>query len=214
MGSTVPLAEAEDRLFGVSLLNDWSARDLQTWEYQPLGPFLAKNFATSISPWIVTREALEPFRVPAFRRPEGDPAPLPYLDDPADRTRGGFGIILEVSLSSTRMRTEGLPPHRLSRSDFRQMYWTLAQMVTHHASNGCNLRPGDLLGSGTVSGPGKDERGCLLELSWRGQQPLTLPSGESRTFLENGDEVIMTGWCEAEGATRIGLGECRGIVQG
>ena len=212
LGETVPIAAAERRIFGVTLLNDWSARDLQSWEYQPLGPFLAKSFATSVSPWVVTLEALAPFRVPAFERPVGDPAPLPYLEDPADRASGGIAVTLEVSLLSARMRTEGVPPARVSRTDFRQMYWTLAQMVTHHASNGCNLRPGDLLGSGTVSGPGKEERGCLLELSWRGTEPLTLPTGETRTFLETGDEVVMSGWCEGPGAVRIGLGECRGVV--
>ena len=214
LGEPVPIAAAENRIFGVTLLNDWSARDLQSWEYQPLGPFLAKSFATSVSPWVVSLEALAPFRVPAFERPAGDPAPLPYLDDPADRASGAIAITLEVSLLSARMRTEGTPAARVSRTDFRQMYWTLAQMVTHHASNGCNLRPGNLLGSGTVSGPGREERGCLLELSWRGTEPLTLPTGETRTFLETGDEVVMSGWCEAPGAVRIGLGECRGVVVG
>jgi fumarylacetoacetase len=208
----VPLHQAEDRLFGICLLNDWSARDIQAWEYQPLGPFLAKNFATSISPWVITREALEPFRVPAFERAAGDPAPLPYLLDPADQARGAINITLEVTLSSAGMRERGLPPHRLSLGNFRQMYWTLAQMITHHASSGCNLRPGDLLGSGTVSGPDTTERGCLLELTWRGKETIALPSGETRAFLQDGDEVVMRGWCEAPGATRIGLGECRGVV--
>ena len=214
LGEPVPIGAAEGRIFGVTLLNDWSARDLQSWEYQPLGPFLAKNFATSVSPWVVSLEALAPFRVPAFERPAGDPAPLAYLDDAADRRSGGIAITLQVSLRSERMRLEGRAPAPVSCTDFRQMYWTLAQMVTHHASNGCNLRPGDLLGSGTVSGPGKQERGCLLELSWRGTEPLTLPTGETRTFLEAGDEVVMSGWCEAPGAVRIGLGECRGVVVG
>ena len=212
LGEPVPLSEAERRIFGVTLLNDWSARDLQSWEYQPLGPFLAKSFATSVSPWVVTHEALAPFRVPAFVRPAGDPDPMPYLDDPGDRAAGGLSITLEVALLTARMREEGRKPTRLSRTNFRQMYWTFAQMVTHHASNGCNLRPGDLLGSGTVSGPAKEERGCLLELSWRGTESVALPNGESRTFLEPGDEVVMSGWCEAEGAVRIGLGECRGVV--
>jgi fumarylacetoacetase len=212
LGTSVPIGEAEKRIFGVSLLNDWSARDLQSWEYQPLGPFLAKSFATSVSPWVVTLEALAPFRTPAFERPAGDPGPLPYLDDDGDRRTGGMGITLEVSLLTARLRANGEGPWRISRSSFRQMYWTLGQLVTHHASNGCNLRPGDLLGSGTVSGPTREERGCLLELSWRGTEPVVLPNGESRTFLEPGDEVIMTGWCEREGAVRIGLGECRGIV--
>ncbi len=212
LGEPVPLAEAEARLFGVTLLNDWSARDLQSWEYQPLGPFLGKSFATSVSPWVVTGEALAPYRVPSFERAPGDPPPLPYLDDPDDRLRGGVSIDLEVSLVTARMREERLGPHRLSRTNFRGMYWTLGQMIAHHTSNGCNLRPGDLLGSGTVSGPDKGERGCLLELSWRGSEPLTLPNGETRTFLLAGDEVVMTGWCVAEGAIRIGLGECRGVV--
>ena len=214
LGTPVPLAEAEGRLFGLSLLNDWSARDVQSWEYQPLGPFLGKNFATSLSPWVVTMEALAPFRVPAFVRPAGDPAPLPYLDDPGTAQWGGVDLQLEVALQTARMREQGQPAVRLSRSRFGQMYWTLAQMVTHHASNGCNLRPGDLIASGTVSGPGKDERGCLLELTWRGKEPVTLPNGETRAFLEDGDEVVLTGWCEAPGAARIGFGECRGQVRG
>jgi fumarylacetoacetase len=212
LGSRIELAEAERHLFGVSLLNDWSARDVQAWEYQPLGPFLAKNFATSVAPWVVTMEALAPFRVPAFLRPAGDPAPLAYLDSASDREWGGISITLEVRLSSARMREQNLPAMRLSRTDFRSMYWTLAQLVTHHASGGCNLRSGDLLGSGTVSGPEKTERGCLLELSWRGKEPITLPSGETRSFLEDGDEVVLAGSCERPGATRIGLGECRGLI--
>jgi fumarylacetoacetase len=212
LGTPVPLAEARDRLFGICLLNDWSARDLQSWEYQPLGPFLAKNFATTVSPWVITPEALEPFRVPAFVREAQDPAPLPYLQDAEDASRGGFAISLEVQISSARMRAEGRPPHGLSRSEFRKMYWTLGQMIAHHASGGCNLKPGDLIGSGTVSGPDKSERGCLLELTWRGSEPVTLPTGETRKFLETGDEVIMTGWCERDGVVRIGLGECRGTV--
>lgn len=214
LGTPVPLAEAEERLFGVCLLNDWSARDIQSWEYQPLGPFLGKNFATTVSPWVVTFEALAPFRAPMFERPAGDPAPLPYLDTTDNRTWGGLSLELEVAILTARMRAEGQPPARLSRTNFRQMYWTLAQLLTHHASNGCNLRPGDLIASGTVSGPGRDERGCLLELSWRGKEPVTLPDGEARAFLEDGDEVVMTGWCEAPGAVRIGLGECRGTVRG
>ncbi len=212
LGSPVPLAQAKDRLFGICLLNDWSARDVQSWEYQPLGPFLAKNFATTISPWVITPEALEPFRVPAFTRPLGDPAPLAYLQDPEDESRGGIAITLEVALTSARMRQERVPPQRLSRSEFKNMYWTLGQMITHHASGGCNLRPGDLLGSGTVSGPSKSERGCLLELTWRGAEPIVLPTGETRKFLEAGDEIVMTGRCEREGAVSVGLGECRGTV--
>ena len=212
LGEPVPLAEAEGRLFGVSLLNDWSARDIQAWEYQPLGPFLAKNFLTTVSPWVVTMEALAPFRAPRPERPAGDPAPLAYLDDAADRAAGGLALTLEVRLASAQMREKGVGPVRVSRSDFGRMYWTLGQLLAHHASNGCNLRPGDLLGSGTVSGPEKDERGCLLEMTWRGKEPLLLPTGERRSFLEDGDEVVITGWCERPGAARIGLGECRGTV--
>jgi fumarylacetoacetase len=212
LGSPVPMETAEQHLFGVSLLNDWSARDIQAWEYQPLGPFLGKNFATTVSPWVVTMEALLPFRIPAFGRPAGDPAPLPHLDSEENRQRGGLSLTLEVRLQSAKMREQGVPPVQLSRADFGRMYWTLAQMLTHHASGGCNLRPGDLLGSGTVSGRSREERGCLLELSWRGKEPVTLPTGESRSFLEDGDEVVLSGWCERQGATRIGLGECRGTI--
>jgi fumarylacetoacetase len=213
MGEVVPLSSAEEHIFGLCLLNDWSARDMQQWEYQPLGPFLAKSFATSVSPWIVTLEALEPFRAPAFVRPAGDPAPLPYLDDATDRARGGFDINLEVWLRTAAMRDAGREAERLSRGAFSAMYWTVAQMLTHHASNGCNLRPGDLLASGTVSGPEKSSRGCLLELASRGQEPVTLSNGETRAFLQDGDEVIMRGWCERAGFRRIGFGECRGVVR-
>jgi fumarylacetoacetase len=212
VGQAVPIGDAEDRLFGLCLLNDWSARDIQRWEYQPLGPFLAKSFATTISPWIVTAEALAPFRIPHFARAEDDPQPLPYLDDPDDRTHGGVNLTLEVYLSTDGMRQKGLDRHRLSRANFRDMYWTFAQMIAHHASNGCNLRPGDLLGSGTVSGPEGDARGSLLELTWRGTEPLHLPSGESRTFLEDMDEVLIRGYCEREGYRRIGFGQCRGVI--
>jgi fumarylacetoacetase len=195
-------------------VNDWSARDFQTWEYQPLGPFLAKNFATTVSPWVVTLEALEPFRTRAAARPAGDPAPLPYLTDPADQSRGAFDLTVEVWLSSARMRDAGTPPLRVSRARAADLYWTPAQMLAHHTSNGCNLQPGDLLASGTVSGPDRENRGCLLELTWRGAEPLTLPTGETRSFLENGDEVIMRGYAEREGAVRIGFGDCRGTVGG
>jgi fumarylacetoacetase len=212
LGQPIPLAQAEGRLFGLCLLNDWSARDLQKWEYQPLGPFLAKSFATSISPWVVTLEALAPFRVPAFPRPADDPQPLPYLSDEQDRAQGGIDLHLEVLLSSAAMRERGLPPLSLSRSNLRDVYWTFAQMVAHHSSNGCNLRPGDLIASGTVSGPAKENRGSLIELTWRGTEPLTLPSGEPRRFLETGDEVILRGHCRREGYARIGFGECRGVV--
>jgi len=212
LGETIPIAQAEERMFGLCLVNDWSARDVQAWEYQPLGPFLAKNFATSVSPWVVTMDALEPFRAPAFRRADGDPAPLPYLSSPANEANGGVDIQLEVWLRSARMREAGTPAFRMSHVRFTQMYWTLAQLVTHHASNGCNLNPGDLLASGTVSGAAKDSRGCLQELTWRGTEPITLPSGEQRRYLEDGDEVILRGFCERDGFARIGFGECRGTV--
>lgn len=212
LGERIPLAEAERHLFGVVLLNDWSARDMQAWEYQPLGPFLAKSFATTLSPWVVTLAALAPFRVPPAARADGDPAPLPYLANPADATAGALDLRLEVFLETPAMRQAGAAPHRLSSGNFREMYWTLAQLLTHHASNGCNLRPGDLLGSGTVSGPARDARGCLLELTWRGAEPLSLPGGEERRFLADGDEVILRGFAERPGYRRIGLGECRGRV--
>jgi fumarylacetoacetase len=212
LGQGVRIERAENHLFGLCLVNDWSARDIQSWEYQPLGPFLSKSFATSISPWVVTMEALEPYRLPAFRRPEGDPAPLPYLDSPDVRGRGGIGLTVEVYLATAKMRAAGLPPFRLSRSSAADLYWTLGQMFTHHTSNGCNLKPGDLFATGTISGPEKESRGCLLELTWRGSQPVALPSGETRKFLEDGDEVILRGSCEREGAVRIGFGDCRGTV--
>ncbi|MER3522730.1 MAG: fumarylacetoacetase [Ignavibacteria bacterium] len=213
LGKPIPLTTAEDHIFGLCLVNDWSARDIQRWEYQPLGPFLSKSFATSISPWIVTLEALEPYRCPAYARPSSDPMPLPYLDAAANVIRGGIDVTLEVWLSSERMRREGVPPLMVSRGNFREMYWTIAQMLTHHASNGCNLRPGDLLASGTVSGPTKESRGCLLERTWRGTEPLQLPTGEIRIFLEDGDEVTMRAYCERrDRSVRIGFGECTGIV--
>jgi fumarylacetoacetase len=212
LGEPVPIARAEERIFGFCLVNDWSARDLQAWEYQPLGPFLAKNFATTISPWIVTLEALEPFRAPSPVRPPGDPAPLPYLDSRKNADAGAFAVTVEVSLSSARMREAGLDPVRLSRGSAADLYWTPAQLLAHHTSNGCNLQPGDLLATGTISGPTKESRGCMLELTWRGAEPLALPTGETRKFLEDGDEVIMRGYCEREGAVRIGFGECRGVV--
>jgi len=214
LGQPIPIADAEQHIFGLCLLNDWSARDMQSWEYQPLGPFLAKSFATTISPWIVTMEALAPFRVPAFQRPDGDPEPLPYLSAAEDRETGGIDITLEVYIASQQMREAGLQPMRLSRGNLRNLYWTLAQLLTHHSSNGCNLRPGDLLASGTVSGPSPEERGCLLELTQRGAEPIRLPTGEIRKFLEDGDEVILSGYCERDGFTRIGFSECRGVVAG
>jgi fumarylacetoacetase len=212
MGYTIPLHEAEQHIAGLVLVNDWSARDVQSWEYQPLGPFLAKNFATSVSPWVVTLDALEPFRVPARARGADDPALLPYLVDARNETSGGFGITLEVYLLTANMREAGDEPARISHGDFTRMYWTLGQMLTHHASNGCNMRAGDLIASGTVSGAAKDSRGCMLELAWRGAEPVTLPNGETRAFLADGDEVIMRGWCEKAGAVRIGLGEVRGVL--
>ncbi|HET7433625.1 MAG TPA: fumarylacetoacetase [Thermoanaerobaculia bacterium] len=203
LGEPIAVGNALEHVFGFCLVNDWSARDIQTWEYQPLGPFLAKNFATSISPWIVTLDALKPFRTHAFQRGEGDPAPLPYL---ADDT--GFDITVEVWLRTSKMSE----PQRLSRGNFRDMYWTVAQLVAHHTSNGCNLMPGDLLASGTISGTADDSRGSLLELAWRGTKPVELPDGETRKFLEDGDEVILRAYCEREGHARIGFGECRGTV--
>jgi len=214
LGEPIPIEEADSRIFGLCLLNDWSARDLQKWEYQPLGPFLAKNFATSISPWIITREALAPFRCPAFQRPAGDPDPLPYLHSRIDSERGGIDVQLEVYLLSEKMRQAGLPPHRLSRARLRDMFWTPGQMITHHASGGCNLRPGDLIGTGTVSGAARESRGCLLELTWRGRDPVLLPTGEERRFLEDEDEVVFRGSCEREGFARIGFGECRARIEG
>lgn len=211
LGESIPIESAEDHVFGLSLLNDWSARDLQAWEYQPLGPFLAKNFATTVSPWIVSLDALQPFRVP-FVRPEGDPQPLPYLDSPANRASGGFDIKLEVWLQSAAMRAAGSAPLLLSSSNYRDAYWTVAQLVTHHTINGCNLQSGDLLGTGTLSGPTPDQAGSLLELSQGGKQPLRLANGESRIFLQDGDRVILRGYCELPGFRRIGLGECVGTV--
>ncbi len=214
LGHSLSIAGAENHIFGLCLVNDWSARDIQRWEYQPLGPFLAKSFATTVSPWVVTLEALAPFRVPAFKRPAGDPEPLPYLDSLINQELGGINLDLEVSVRSDAMRAAGLPPFLLSRSNFRDMYWTIAQMVTHHASNGCNLRPGDLIASGTVSGPEKDNRGCLLELTWRGAEPISLPTGEMLRMLRDGDEVIFRGRCRREGFADIGFGECTGVVVG
>ena len=214
LGKPIEIAEAESHLFGLCLVNDWSARDIQKWEYQPLGPFLAKSFATTISPWLVTMEALAPYRIPASPRPPGDPAPLPYLSTPEDRERGGVDLTLEVLLSSERMRMGGLAPVLLSRGNLGNLYWTLAQLLTHHASNGCNLCPGDLIASGTVSGATPQSRGCLLELTWRGTEPLALPGGEARRFLEDGDEIIFRGRAERSGFAGIGFGICSGIVHG
>lgn len=214
LGEPIPIDEAEPHIFGLCLLNDWSARDMQIWESQPLGPFLSKSLNTSISPWVVTLEALEPYRVPAFAREAGDPAPLPYLFSPADQERGGIDVTLEVYLVSAKMREAGVAPMRVSRGNFRDSYWTMAQLLAHHTSNGCNLRPGDLFGSGTVSGAARDSQGCLLEYTRRGTEPFRLPTGEERRYLEDGDEVIFRGYCEREGTVRIGFGECRGRVVG
>jgi fumarylacetoacetase len=212
LGTSIPIAEAERHLFGVALFNDWSARDIQAWEYQPLGPFLAKSFASTLAPWVVTLEALAPFRAP-FSRPPADPQPLPYLDSPENRAQGALDVQLEVTLRTAAMRAAGLPPVRLSRSGARDAaYWTPAQLVAHHTSNGCNLQPGDLLGSGTLSGPEPGEAGSLLELSRGGSQPVVLPNGEQRTFLEDGDEVTLSAWCERAGARRIGFGRCAGTI--
>jgi fumarylacetoacetase len=213
LGSSIPLTEAEAHVFGLCLVNDWSARDVQRWEYQPLGPFLSKSFATSLSPWVVTLEALAPFRVPAFTRPEGDPEPLAHLRAEDDAAQGGIDLRLEVLISSATMRMEGRPPVTVSRSNMRDLYWTIGQMVTHHSSNGCNLRPGDLIASGTVSGPEEENRGCLLERTWRGEEPFALPTGEERRFLEDGDEVILRGHCERDGFAPIGFGECRARIE-
>jgi fumarylacetoacetase len=212
IGEPVAISEAEDHLFGVTLLNDWSARDLQAWEYQPLGPFLAKNFASTLSPWIVTMEALAPFRA-RFERAAGDPQPLPYLDAPSNRERGALDITLEVLLQTAKMRADGVAPVRLTRGNTTEAaYWTAAQLIAHHTVNGCNLQPGDLLGSGTLSGPQPDQAGSLIELTQGGKQPITLPNGEQRTFLEDGDTLVIRGHCERNGAVRIGLGEVSGTV--
>ncbi|KTT20583.1 fumarylacetoacetase [Pseudacidovorax intermedius] len=212
LGEPVAIDQAEDHLFGVALFNDWSARDIQAWEYQPLGPFLSKNFGSTVSPWIVTMEALAPFRAP-FTRPEGDPQPLPYLDGAANRAHGQIDMQLEVLIQTAKMRADGQAPTRLSLGKLKEAaYWTPAQLVAHHTVNGCNLQPGDLMGSGTLSGPSLDTAGSLAEMSVGGKQPITLPNGEQRTFLQDGDTLILRGWCEREGAVRIGLGEASGTV--
>ena len=213
LGDTIKIDEAGDRIAGFCLLNDWSARDLQAWEYQPLGPFLAKNFLTSISPWVVSPDALVPFRVAMPPRPDGDPDPLPYLSDEADRRTGALGIYLEVTLATAAMRAAGEAPHVLSRGDAAAaMYWSVAQIVTHHASNGCNLTPGDLIGTGTLSTASASGLGSLLEISQGGKTPITLPGGETRSFLEDGDELTLSARCAAKGAIPIGLGTCTGII--
>ena len=214
LGEPVPVAEARDHVAGYCLLNDWSARDVQAWEYQPLGPFLAKSFATTVSPWIVTREAVAPFRIAQPVRPDGDPRPLPYLMDESDQRDGALDLVLEVFLTTPALAAAGLPPHRIAPSNARHMYWTIAQMVAHHTSGGCNLRPGDLVGTGTLSGPGRTACGSLVEATLGGREPLRLASGEERRFIEDGDEIILGARGVREGFVSIGLGECRGMVVG
>ena len=212
LGEAIRLDDAEDHIFGVCMVNDWSARDIQSWEYQPLGPFLAKNFATTMSPWVVTWEALEPYRAPGFFRPPSDPQPLPYLRSEKDRSSGGIELTIEVYMRTMMMRESRMRATRLSSASLADMYWTPAQMLTHHASNGCNVRPGDLFASGTVSGPDAGSQGCLLELTRRGAEPLVLPTGEERRFLHDGDEIIMRAFCQRDASVRIGLGECSGLI--
>lgn len=211
LGEPVPMTEAEDHIFGLVLFNDWSARDIQPWEYQPLGPFLSKNFASTISPWIVTMEALAPFRAP-FSHPAEDPQPLPYLSSADNSAQGGLDIHLEALIETPKMRDAKAAPARFTQTNYRHAYWTAAQMVAHHTVNGCNLQPGDLLGTGTLSGPTLDQACALIELTTGGKNPIQLPNGESRTWLEDGDTIILRGWCEKPGAARIGFGECVGTV--
>ncbi len=212
LGEPIPVGRAAEHIAGYCLLNDWSARDIQAWEYQPLGPFLAKSFGSTVSPWVVTPEALAPFRAAQPPRPEGDPAPLPYLWDEADQAEGAIALELEALLLTPGLKAKGLPPHRLALSDARHLYWTPAQMVAHHACNGCNLAPGDLLGSGTVSAPGEEGFGSLLEATQGVRRPLRLASGEERRFLEDGDEVLLRARARRQGFASIGFGECRGAV--
>ena len=211
LGQPISMAQAEEHVFGVALFNDWSARDVQGWEYQPLGPFLSKNFASTLSPWVVTLDALAPFRAP-FSRPEADPAPLPYLASPGNTAQGAIDIELEVWLQTAQMRAAGHAGDKLSQSNYRDAYWSVAQLVAHHTVNGCNLRAGDLFGTGTLSGPNPEQGGSLMELSAGGKKPFTLSSGETRTYLEDGDTVILRGYCVRAGYRRIGFGECRGTV--
>ena len=226
LGEPIPIENIQDHIFGMCILNDWSARDMQKWEYQPLGPFLAKSFASTVSPYIVTMEALAPFRSPAFERPQSDPQPLPYLSSEYNKDHGGIDITVEAYLASAKMREQNIEPIQLSKGSFKDMYWTIGQMLAHHASNGCNMQPGDLIGSGTISGPARKNRGCLLELTWDGdpfakppvlvpgtqRTPIALPTGEDRKFLADGDELRIKAYCERDGFRRIGFGECRGII--
>jgi len=213
LGEPIGIENAGEHLFGLCLVNDWSARDIQAWEYQPLGPFLGKNFATTVSAWVLTIEALEPFRHAVEKRPGGDPAPLPYLESEGDRAAGAFDVRLSAAITSTRMREAGARPMTLTRTNLRHLYWTAAQMLTHHASNGCRMRTGDLLATGTISGPEPAEYGSLIEITRNGAQPVRLPTGEERCFLEDGDEIVFRAWCERAGYARIGFGECAGRIE-
>jgi len=212
LGEPISVDRADDFLFGISLLNDWSARDIQGWEMQPLGPFVSKSTATSVAPWVVTMEALAPFHRPAFERAAGDPRPFPHLYSDQDQQQGGLDVHLTIEFSSAQMRAQGMPPVRVSNSSTQHLYWTPAQQLAHHTSSGCNMNVGDLFASGTVSGSTNESRGCMLEMTWGGRDPYTLPTGEQRSFLEDGDEITLGGFCERAGFQRIGLGECRGQV--
>ena len=212
LGEAIPIDQAAGHIAGYCLLNDWSARDVQAWEYQPLGPFLAKNFGSTISAWIIMPEALAPFRVAQPARPPGDPAPLSYLDDAVDQREGAFAIALEVFIRTARMKAEAQPPHRISLSDTRHMYWTAAQLIAHHTCGGCNLNPGDLIGTGTISAPDGAGVGSIIEATSGGKKPIQLPNGEERSFVEDGDEVIFVARCTREGFSSIGFGECRAEV--
>jgi fumarylacetoacetase len=213
LGSPVPIDKAPAHIAGFCLLNDWSARDIQAWEYQPLGPFLAKSFGSTLSPWVITPEALEPFRIQQPVRDAGDPTPLAYLLDEDDQRTGAFDVELEVLLLTEEMRRQCLAPHRLALSNTSHLYWTVAQMLAHHTSNGCNLRPGDLFGSGTISAPGEEGCGSLLEKSKGGKNPFLLPTGEERCFLEDGDEVLLRAHARRDGYVTIGFGDCRARIE-
>ena len=214
VGKPIPIAEASKEIAGFTLLNDWSARDVQRWEMYPLGPFLSKSFATSVAPWIVTADALVPFRVPALQRPDGDPRPLPYLYDTADQATGGLDVHLQVLLSTAQMRRENQSAVEILTSNAKYLYWTPAQMVAHHTVNGCNLEPGDLIGTGTISGPSPAELSSMLEFTNAGTRPVILPNGEKRSFLDDGDEVTFRGKCRREGFVPIGFGSCIGTIEG
>lgn len=210
MGQRIDIADAMDHIFGIVILNDWSARDVQKWEYQPLGPFNAKNFASTISPWVVTIDALAPYRRPGPNREAGDPAVLDYLTPASDDM---LDVICEASIASEQMRSDGVPAQRLSHGNLGDLTWSFAQMLAHHTSTGCPMHPGDLIGSGTISGPEEDARGCMLELTWRGTNPVQLPDGTERKFLLDGDELTISAWCTGEGAARIGFGSCTGVIE-